>query len=84
MISLIQEITPTASSLFDRFTGITAKDWIVVGVFAAWMSIIYIFAFRCHKVQQMAEEKRQRELLESPPLSLETRQEEFKEVEGGV
>jgi uncharacterized protein HemX len=77
----IQEITQSALSPSDNSTGITTGGWIVWGVLAAWISIIYVFAFRYHKAQQKAEEKRQRERHEH---SLETRQEEFSGVEGGV
>jgi hypothetical protein len=52
MISPIQEMTQTASSLSGHSIGITLGGWIYLGVFAAWMASIYIFALKRHKRQK--------------------------------
>ncbi|GEM_PF-3323084 len=69
---LIQEIAQAAS---DKPAGMTAAGWIFISL--AWTTIISVAVFCYRKVLQIAEEKRQQELLASTPLAQEAKHEKF-------
>jgi hypothetical protein len=74
MISLIQEAAQAAQRLSDDPVGMTTRGWIFMGI--AWTTIISVAVFCYRKVLQKAfEQRRQRELLESPPLTQEVNHE---------
>ncbi|MCI0693079.1 hypothetical protein L0337_13865 [candidate division KSB1 bacterium] len=66
-------IQETAQSLTGQPAGMTAAGWIFIAI--AWMTIISIAVFCYRKVLQITEERRQKELLESPPLAQEVKHE---------
>jgi hypothetical protein len=65
-------ITATAQSVqasAQNAVGMTTAGWIFMAI--AWITIISIAVFCYRKILQKASERRQRELLESPPLGLD-------------
>ena len=69
MISLIQEAAQTAQSLSDEGVGMTTRGRIFISI--AWATIISVAVFCYWKILRKAFERRQRQLLESPPLGQE-------------
>ncbi len=68
-------VQETVQSLPNQSAGMTAAGWIFITI--AWTAIISVAVFCYRKVLQIAEARRQKELLESPPLAQEVRHEKI-------
>jgi hypothetical protein len=66
MMFLITATVLSAQTSAQNAVGMTAAGWIFISI--AWITIISIAVFCYRKVLQKASERRQRQLLESPPL----------------
>jgi hypothetical protein len=66
MMFLIATTVQSAQASAQNAVGMTTAGWIFIAI--AWTTIISIAVFCYRKVLQKASERRQRELLESPPL----------------
>jgi hypothetical protein len=65
MFLIAVTLQSTQASAQNAF-GLTTAGWIFLAI--AWTAIISVAVFCYRKVLQKASERRQRELLESPPL----------------
>jgi hypothetical protein len=66
MMFLIAATVQNTQASVQNAVGLTTAGWIFFAI--AWTVIISVAVFCYRKVLQKASERRQRELLESPPL----------------
>ncbi len=66
MMFLIIATAQSAQTSSQNAVGLTTAGWIFISI--AWITIISIAVFCYRKVLQKASERRQRQLLESPPF----------------
>ena len=66
MMFLIAATVQNTQASAQNAVGLTTAGWIFLAI--AWTTIISLAVFCYRKVLQKASERRQRELLESPPL----------------
>jgi hypothetical protein len=64
---LITATIQSAQASAQNAVGMTTAGWIFISI--AWITIISLAVFCYRKVLQTASERRQRELLEAPPLA---------------